>query len=353
MKIFKKTHRAENATLTETGLLLFIAQNTDATGMYQYPDSETAEAVDSTKSTVHRLRNRLLTNNYLTVRIPRKWLGEKGWSEVGVAVSRKGFKALLLNSKMGQATTLTQKTMDPDPFGSMTICNGLSVKKEFVSDTDSLNLGIIPDGSGSLIDLTVRQVLTNIEHRRMMAELAASHWGPRLLRSGDIVGLEAIDGDRIRRDLLPLCTCNKDVVTYSYQDLGNNRFQIFPKATCEGCINAEWLREREATEKEFDRLLKKGHVRFLHHGDKVPMSYCTKVKGALRLKYIKELALDRCSCSNPVFYDLDSDGITARINASDQCYTCGRLQPQTDAQAAGQRTANLPQTESGVSCSTN
>src|SRR5208283_3784884 len=102
MKIFKRIHRAENATLTEVELLLLIAQNVDASGLYQYTDADTAEANNSTKTTINRLRNRLITNGYLTVRVPRQWLGEKGWSTVGVAISPKGFKTLVHNLKMGQ-----------------------------------------------------------------------------------------------------------------------------------------------------------------------------------------------------------------------------------------------------------
>jgi hypothetical protein len=331
MKIFKRTRRAENATLTEIGLLLFIAQNTDASRLYQYPDSETAEAVDSTKTTVNRWRNRLIANGYLTVRIPRKWLGEKGWSEVGVEISHKGFNALLVNSKMGQATTLTQNTMDPDPFGSITIYSELPVKKEIVSRTDSCTMGINADGSGSLIDRTVRLVLDGIEHRRDMATLAASHWAvirPRLLKGGDIIGTNDVDGDGyILKHLLPKCACG-NVVKYSHQMLGGDRVQVFLKSACDECTAAEVQRTRTVTEKEFDRLLKQGWVKFIHDGDKVPVDYYTR-DGELRLKYLRELALDRCECGQPVFYELVKSDSGVHVNAGQQCSTCWSLQRAT------------------------
>jgi hypothetical protein len=164
LKIFKKVHRVDNATLTEVGLLLFIAQNVDASGLYQYADADTAEANNSTKTTINRFRNRLIKNGYLTVRIPRKWLGEKGWSTVGIAISPKGFKTLAHNSTMGQAIPLNQKPMDPDPFGSISIVNSKdSCDSNRVVESDSLDsLGIAAGESGGLAlirQLTAENIL--------------------------------------------------------------------------------------------------------------------------------------------------------------------------------------------------
>ncbi len=175
----------------------------------------------------------------------------------------------------------------------------------------------------------VRQVLTNVEQIHEMAELAASHFGrsiTRRLKSGDILTEDDVDGDgHIHKHILPLCACG-DAVAYGFQELHENVFKVFPRKVCENCKAAGTFREREAIEKDFDQRLSKGWVKFIHDGDVIPMNDYTSVGGELRLKYIRELALDRCECGLPVFYQLvKGDGVVC-VNASEQCWTCGRLQ---------------------------
>jgi hypothetical protein len=188
-----------------------------------------------------------------------------------------------------------------------------------------------------------------LEHRREMANLASEHWAPRLLRNGDIFGFDEVDGDGyVHRHLLPVCTCGSPVA-YTHQKVSESRFKLFLKAACEVCLTAERIRTVEATEKEYNRLLAKGWVTPLHDGDRVNDSDYEVRAGVLRLKPLRELALDRCTdCGQPVLYELEKCDTGVYINAASQCYTCGRLQPATIG-LSGQRPAKVnPPTAVGI-----
>jgi hypothetical protein len=358
MKIFKKTRRAENATLTEIGLLLFIAQNTDVSGLYQYPDSETADAVDSTRPTVHRLRNRLIANGYLTVRIPRKWLGEKGWSEVNVAISPKGLKALLLSTKMSQATILAQKTTDPGSNEHITT-NPITCR---IDDSDLKDKRVKVEGAdepGSLytvqlVERTVRQVLDSIEHRRemwelaaphrrAMADLVASHWA-RVILPAPVVTEQDQEQSTMTTMItsgmiitpgtceysLPSCQCGDDVA-YIAHPLGDDRFQVFPKQKCESCTertrSTERLRAREEAEREYDRQLKAGTNRPpLRDNDYVTEADCVVLGGHVDLSDIRVAGLDKCECGRRVYYELNKDEKGRYVSIASICVECLQAQ---------------------------
>jgi hypothetical protein len=264
VKLFKRIRRAEDATLTEAGLLLFIAQNVDASGLYQYTDADTADATYSTKPTVQRLRHRLTVNGYLVERRPTVWLGRNGWSTVGVEITSKGLKKIIPNTKLSQVTNPDSNTLDPNSNESMTICNRLPVKKEIVDYMGYKTIGISPDESGLLIDRTVRLVLDAREYNREMAELAASHWGRVILTDAVtiiqpepvvLVGttetpatldfangqiISADDWDRLANggptDGIPICACGEDLhVRFSFQRLNKDEYKLFLKHNCALC----------------------------------------------------------------------------------------------------------------------
>jgi hypothetical protein len=201
VKIYKKIRprRTEGISLFDTGLLAFIARKVGA-GIYQESNIYTADSdgSNSTKSAVQRGMRRLILNEYLIEKFPRKWLGREGWSIVGVKISPKGWRILALSTEMGLVSNPDPKTTssktDPDPNGSKTILlNKLYVKE--IGDNKGINDKGINAGDltnfvtqlippiewASPVDRAVRQVLDSVEHRREMAELAASHWGRIIL----------------------------------------------------------------------------------------------------------------------------------------------------------------------------
>jgi hypothetical protein len=97
----------EGLSLLGRGLLLYVAQHLDSNGLYQEADLHTAEADgnDSTKPTIQRHRQELLTGGYLEELRPREWVGvKKRWSAVGVGITPKGWEVLALPSTVSQVT---------------------------------------------------------------------------------------------------------------------------------------------------------------------------------------------------------------------------------------------------------
>jgi hypothetical protein len=182
--------------LTSRGLLLYIAQHLDGSGVYAEADSFTAEAFGnaSTKPTVQRHKAQLLKDGYLYLAHNREWCGKTGWSPVGVGITPKGLKELALISTVsqaitgavGQASTLTHESEKSiNQLATPLTHESITRFIDTVEDVDVLcgmnlvdrNLGIVAVSQGALIDSAVRQVLASVEHRREMAEMAASHWG--------------------------------------------------------------------------------------------------------------------------------------------------------------------------------
>lgn len=225
-----------------------------------------------------------------------------------------------------------KKTVDTEQETHLLIAVNKKEEKTVLRDTISHcmvdNESVHGFVHGHPFDLyqAVRQVLDSvehgIEHRRAMAELASTHWAPRILKSGDIIGPDQIGLDgHIYPEFLPQCQCGH-AVTYLHQEVAENRFKIFPKQICASCIELQRLQAREADEKEYARLLKKGWVKFIHDGDKVSFDDCVLVNGEMRLRYFREVALDRCECGQLVHYELLKSDSGLHVNAGEQCPIC-------------------------------
>ena len=138
---------------------------------------------------------------------------------------------------------------------------------------------------------------------------------PSLPPSGYIITLDPTK-EYTNADLVPLCPCGEYICAFRYSELKDKRVRVFYESKCNSCAQTE-------LENKYTQLLKAGKVRLLHDGSRVNVTDYAGRGGVLRLIPIRELALDRCQCGQPVLYDLIAErGAAPKIDAASRCKKC-------------------------------
>jgi DNA-binding Lrp family transcriptional regulator len=339
--IFPKL-KAGNITLQEIGLLHYISRHLKD-GIFDQALPTIAEAVNYSVPTCHRLLARLVANGFIKIERPSVKT-KSGNTPVGYQpIQPMEWGRCFVEAKGGYEG-------EPIPNGMINNSSYISVlKKEGVNhygrnSNTTLRAGGMGSAFAVLVEGAIRQVLDGIEHRRKMAEVAASHWrlpepvkiigrDPWIIKSGTVITLDSETA--CQYSLPPCCECGDDVAYISHP-LGKNRVQVFPKPKCQPCAEKAQSTERQAkeeeAEREYKRQQKAGMRRQLHDGDRVTPSDIVVDGGVTRLTYLREVALAKCDCGHRVYHELERDEYGTTVSIATRCMRC--MQTEVGAECA-------------------
>ena len=279
-----------------------MREHCDDNGLFHQPQRMMADGLDVTQPFICKWTKRLVANNRITVHEP---------------------------ATMGHATTYMITQVIP--------ITQVITRSPVIGNTDSIDSkeeGIYVTPTHTYIHsesiIGAESVFENVSESSVCGGLTndafsglaldsqthpLANGNPSLPPSGYIITLDPTK-EYTNADLVPLCPCGEYICAFRYSELKDKRVRVFYESKCNSCAQTE-------LENKYTQLLKAGKVRLLHDGSRVNVTDYAGRGGVLRLIPIRELALDRCQCGQPVLYDLIAErGAAPKIDAASRCKKC-------------------------------